>query len=76
MLSPEENELLTSVGPGTPMGELLRRYWYPVAATSELVERPTKAIKILGESLVLYRDKKGRPGLVGPQCATGECPCC
>ena len=69
MLSPEENELLTGVGPGTPMGTLLRRYWYPIAATSELVERPTKSVKILGESLVLYRDKKGRPGLVGPQCA-------
>ncbi len=69
MLSQEENELLTKVGPGTPMGQLLRRYWYPVAATAELIERPVKAVKILGESLVLYRDKKGRPGLVGPQCA-------
>ena len=36
MLSREENELLTQVGPGTPMGELLRRYWYPIAAASEL----------------------------------------
>src|SRR4029077_6179048 len=69
MLSHEENELLTKVGPGTRMGELLRRYWYPVAATAEMIERPVKAVKILGESLVLYRDKKGRPGLVGPQCA-------
>jgi 5,5'-dehydrodivanillate O-demethylase len=69
MLSREENELLTQVGPGTPMGELLRRYWYPVAASSELIDRPVKAVKILGESLVLYRDKRGRPGLVGPQCA-------
>src|SRR5436309_8204914 len=69
MLSQEENELLTRVGPGTPMGELLRRYWYPVAATSELIERPTKGVKILGEELVLYRDKQGRPGLIGSQCA-------
>src|SRR6266705_4572202 len=69
MLSQEENELLTRVGPGTPMGELLRRYWYPIAATSELIERPTKGVKILGEELVLYRDKQGRPGLIGSQCA-------
>jgi 5,5'-dehydrodivanillate O-demethylase oxygenase subunit len=69
MLSPEENQLLTKVGPGTPMGELLRHYWYPIAATTELVERPTKAVKILGESLVLYRDQHGRPGLIGAQCA-------
>jgi len=69
MLSQEENELLTRVGPETPMGELLRRYWYPVAATSELIERPTKGVKILGEELVLYRDKQGRPGLIGSQCA-------
>ena len=69
MLSREENELLTQVGPGTPMGELLRRYWYPIAAASELIEKPTKAVRVLGEDLVLYRDKQGRPGLIGPQCA-------
>jgi 5,5'-dehydrodivanillate O-demethylase len=69
MLNQEENALLTQVGRGTPMGDLLRRYWYPVAASSELIDRPVKAVKILGESLVLYRDKQGRPGLVGPQCA-------
>lgn len=69
MLSQQENELMTRIGPGTPMGQLLRRYWYPVAATSELVDRPTKAVRILGEDLVLYRDKKGRPGLIGSQCA-------
>jgi 5,5'-dehydrodivanillate O-demethylase len=69
MLSREENELLTQVGRGTPMGQLLRRYWYPIAASSELIERPTKAVRILGEDLVLYRDKQGRPGLIAPQCA-------
>src|SRR6266536_1092491 len=69
MLSREENELLTKVGRGTPMGQLLRRYWYPIAASSELIERPTKAVRILGEDLVLYRDRQGRPGLIGPQCA-------
>lgn len=56
MLSKEENELLTRVGPGTPCGELLRRYWHPVAAASELTEaQPKKKVRILGEDLVLFR---------------------
>src|SRR5437763_13692822 len=69
MLSREENELLTKVGHGTPMGDLLRRYWYPIAACSELVDKPTKAVRVLGEDLVLYRDKQGRPGLIASRCA-------
>ena len=69
MLSQEENDLLTQVGRGTPMGELWRRYWLPIAASSELIAKPTKAVRLLGEDLVLYRDKQGRPGLIGPQCA-------
>jgi 5,5'-dehydrodivanillate O-demethylase oxygenase subunit len=69
MLSREENESLTKVCRGTPMGDLLRRYWHPVAASSELINRPVKAVKLLGESLVLYRDQQGRPGLVGSHCA-------
>jgi len=69
MLSHAENELLTQVGRGTPMGELWRRYWLPIAASSELIAKPTKAVRLLGEDLVLYRDKQGRPGLIGPQCA-------
>ena len=69
MLSQLENEQLTQVGRGTPMGELWRRYWHPIAASAELIERPTKAVRILGEDLVLFRDKQGRPGLIGPQCA-------
>src|ERR1700752_3372783 len=69
MLSQAENEQLTQVGRGTPMGELLRRYWYPIAASAELIAKPTKAVRVLGEDLVLYRDKKGRPGLIASQCA-------
>ena len=58
MLTKEENELLTSVGRGTPGGELLRRYWMPVACTGELTEeKPIKAFRLLGEDLVVYRDK-------------------
>jgi 5,5'-dehydrodivanillate O-demethylase len=68
MLSVKENERLTRVGPGTPMGALLRRYWHPVAASAALAENPVKLIKILGESLVLFRDRQGRLGLIGDTC--------
>jgi len=69
MLTQEENELLTRVGPGTPAGELLRRYWHPVAVAQELTaENPTQFVRILGEDLVLFRDKKGRVGLIADRC--------
>src|SRR2546427_1121525 len=64
MLSREENERLTRVGPGTPMGTLLRRYWFPIAATADLDANPVKAIKLLGEDLVLFRDRRGRLCLI------------
>ena len=70
MLTKEENEMLTHVGPGTPAGELLRRYWLPVGVASELtVENPTQIVRILGETLVLFRDKLGRIGLIDDRCA-------
>ena len=69
MLRPEENERLTRVGPGTPMGELMRRYWQPIAATGELDENPVRPIRILGEDLTLFRDRSGRLGLIGQRCA-------
>jgi hypothetical protein len=56
MLSKEQNERLTRVGPGTPMGDLLRRYWHPIAALSQMNQRDTLPVKLLGEDLVLYRD--------------------
>jgi len=68
MLTPAENERLTRVGPGTPAGELMRRYWQPVAASAELRDQPTKLVKILGESLVLYRDRSGGLGLIQDYC--------
>jgi 5,5'-dehydrodivanillate O-demethylase oxygenase subunit len=69
MLTKEENELLTSVGRGTPGGELLRRYWMPIACTGELTEqKPIKAVRLLGEDLVVYRDRSGRYGVVAEQC--------
>ncbi len=70
MLTREENEMLTRVGRGTPAGELLRRYWQPVTVGGELTdEKPIKAVRLLGEDLVVYRDKTGRYGLVGEQCS-------
>ena len=56
MISREDNERLTQVKAGTSVGDLLRRYWYPIAAVSELARHPTKFIKILGEELVLFKD--------------------
>ena len=56
MLSEERNRLLTEVGPSTRMGALLRRYWHPIAAVAELDDAPTKAVRLLGEDLVLYKD--------------------
>lgn len=69
MATREENELLTRVGPGSPMGELLRRYWQPVALVDELKERPIKRVRILGEDLVLYTEDREHYGLVGERCS-------
>src|SRR5579884_1940236 len=70
MLSKEENEFLTRVGPGTPAGTLLRRYWHPVAVAQELSpEQPTRFVRLLGEDLVLFRDRQGRIGLLADHCA-------
>ena len=68
MMTPEENEMMTRVGPGTPMGELLRRYWYPVAAVSQMKDRDTLPVRLLGEDLVLYRNLQGGYGLIGSRC--------
>ncbi len=70
MISKEENELLTQTGRGTPAGELLRRYWQPVALSEELPPgaAPLRA-KILGEDLVLFRDDQKRVGLLGIHCS-------
>ena len=68
MLSKAENERLTQVGPGTPAGEMLRRYWYPIAGLAELEVEPVKALRLLGEDLVLYRDKSGNLGLIDQAC--------
>jgi 5,5'-dehydrodivanillate O-demethylase len=68
MMDAEEQEVLTRVGPGTTMGELLRRYWFPVAASSELPAGTTRAVRLLGEDLVLFRMTNGELGLVTERC--------
>ena len=61
------DEHLARVGPGTSMGELLRRYWHPIALSDSLRDLP-KRVVILGEELVLFRDRRGRAGLLYPRC--------
>jgi 5,5'-dehydrodivanillate O-demethylase len=68
MLTAEENIQLSSVAPDMPMGKLLRRYWHPIAASAQLDERPTQAVTLLGEDLVLYKDRSGTLGLIDRLC--------
>ncbi len=69
MVTREDNDVMTRVDAASPGGQLLRRYWQPGAAASELTdEKPIKAVKVLGEKLVVYRDTSGNYGLVGEQC--------
>jgi len=70
MLSREENEIVTRVGPGTPMGDTLRRYWVPALLASEIPGpdcAPTR-VRLLGEDLVAFRDSEGRIGLLDELC--------
>lgn len=62
------NPSLTEVTRGTPMGEMLRRYWHPVGLTSDAVARP-RAVRVLGEDLILFRKPDGTPGLLHSRCA-------
>src|SRR5437773_2027809 len=64
----QENELFAHVGPGTPFGETLRRYWWPVGIAEDLKDRPTY-VRLLCEDLVLFRTSEGQVGLLGSQCA-------
>ncbi len=70
MLSNADNELLTRVGPGTPMGALLRRYWMPGPLSSEVPspDSPPVRVRLLGEDLIAFRDTTGRVGLVANSC--------
>jgi phthalate 4,5-dioxygenase len=70
MLSREDNELVTRVGSGTPMGQTMRRYWIPALLTSEIAEpdSPPVRVRLLGEDLVAFRDTTGRIGLLDEYC--------
>ena len=69
MLTAEQNDRLTRVGPGTPMGELMRRYWQPFLPATQLDDNPVQKVRLLGEDLVCYKDRSGSYGLIGPNCA-------
>jgi len=76
MLTPQENDRLTRVGPGTPMGALMRRYWQPACLSSELPEddgAPLR-VRLLGEDLIAFRDTTGRVGLVDAYCPHRRAP--
>ena len=70
MLGATDNELLTRTGPGTPMGELFRRFWTPVLLSQELRERdgPPVRLRVMGEDFIAFRDTDGRVGVVEPHC--------
>lgn len=70
VLTPEENDLLCRVGRGTPMGELMRRYWVPVCLSEELPEPDCDPIRlrVLGEHLIAFRDTDGRAGVLQERC--------
>jgi phthalate 4,5-dioxygenase len=70
VLAKELNDLLTHVGPGTPGGNFLRRYWHPVSLSKDIaIGGQPKPIRIMGEDLVLFRDDAGRPGLLDVHCS-------
>jgi len=70
MMSQEQNDLMTRTGPNDACGKLMRMYWQPAALVDELTgPRPVKAVKLLGEDLVLFRDDQGRYGLIERHCA-------
>jgi phthalate 4,5-dioxygenase len=71
MLSKEDNELLTRSNAGTPMGDMMRRYWIPALLSEEIPapDCPPVRVKLLGEDLVAFRDTQGRLGFIGERCA-------
>ncbi len=71
MLSHEENALVTQTNPGTPMGQLIRRYWIPALLSEEIPtpDCPPVRVRLMGEDLVAFRDSGGRVGLLGEYCS-------
>jgi nitrite reductase/ring-hydroxylating ferredoxin subunit len=68
-MSQQQNDLITRIGPGTPAGRLMRMYWQPAALADELQgPRPVRALRLLGQDLVLFRDESGALGLLDRAC--------
>ena len=76
MVSQADNDILTRTSPGTAIGQVMRRYCMPALLTAELPEtdRPPVRVRLLGESLVAFRDTSGRIGLLEDACPTGKRP--
>jgi 5,5'-dehydrodivanillate O-demethylase len=68
MMTQEQNDELTRVGPGTPMGDVLRHYWYPVALVRELDEFPVKKARLLGEDFAVFKLPDGTYGITHERC--------
>ena len=69
MMSAEQNDLMCRVGPGAPAGTLLRQYWQPVALSEELAGgRPLRAVRLMGQDYVLFRDQSGKLGMLDRDC--------
>ena len=66
-MTPEDNEMFTRVGAGTPAGKMLRMYWWPIWFSQSVTDKPVP-IRILGENLVLFRDATGKTGLLDRRC--------
>jgi hypothetical protein len=73
MLTKEDNEFLCRIGPGTPMGDVLREYWMPAFQSFELPEAdcPPMRIRLLGENLIAFRNTSGQVGLIADNCRSG-----
>jgi 5,5'-dehydrodivanillate O-demethylase len=74
VVTPQENELLTRIGPGTRMGALLRRYWQPIGTLGEMLEKRTKRVRLLGEDLALSRNDDGGYDLIEASFPRGGSP--
>lgn len=68
MLAKSKNQQLMETDPGTPMGDVMRMHWHPIAAETEFEDKETKPVRLMGENLVLYKDLSGTYGLVDRQC--------
>ena len=69
VVTQEINERMTQTGPDTPAGKMLRYYWHPVCSSDDLDREPVQPIRLLSENLTLFKDKRGRIGLIGERCA-------